>query len=142
MARVSIYLNFQGNAEEAFEFYATAFNSQVTDISRFGDHPTPPGVPSLPEGDLDKIMNMRVEILAGTVLMGTDVLESMGQQVRIGNNTTINLELDSFDEAARLYDVLSQDSTENAPLQEMFWGAWWGVCLDKFGIRWMFNAPA
>jgi len=65
----------------------------------------------------------------------------MRHELRIGNNTTINLEPDSLEETQRLYDALSAGSTEGAPLQEMFWGAWWGTCLDRYGIRWMFIAP-
>lgn len=64
----------------------------------------------------------------------------MGHDLRIGNNVTINLEPDTLDETQRLYDALSGGSTESMPLQPMFWGAQhWGTCLDRFGIRWMFN---
>ena len=142
MSRVSIYLNFQGQTEEAFEFYAQIFGSEVTALSRFGEMPSGPDAPPISPEDLNKIVHAEVEILNGFILMGTDMLESMGHHVRIGNNTTINLESDSIDDAQRLYDALSVDSTENAPLMQMFWGAWWGACLDKYGIRWMFNAPA
>ena len=73
--------------------------------------------------------------------MGTDMLESMGQVLKIGNNTTINLEPDTKEETERLFNALSQGGSDIAPLQEMFWGAYWGCCLDRFGIRWMFNCP-
>jgi PhnB protein len=141
VARVSIYLNFQGQTEEAFGFYAAAFGTQVTALQRFRDVPPSPDAAPLPEADLDKVMHAELSILAGTVLMGTDMLESLGQHTRIGNNTTINLEPDGPQEAQRLYEALSSGATESVPLQEMFWGAWWGVCLDRYGIRWMFNAP-
>ena len=86
-------------------------------------------------------MHVELPILAGHVLMATDMVESMGHALRIGNNTTINLEPDTRDEADRLYAALSEggDETECSPLADMFWGAYWGTCLDRFGIRWMFN---
>jgi PhnB protein len=138
---VSIYLNFMGSTEEAFAFYAEAFGTEVTALQRFGDVPAPEGAPAMSAEDQAKVLHAELPILTGTVLMGTDMLESMGHAVRIGNNTTINLEPDSLEETQRLYDALSAGSTEGAPLQEMFWGAWWGTCLDRYGIRWMFNAP-
>ena len=139
MARVSIYLNFMGNTEEAFAFYADAFGTEVTALQRFGDVPMPEGAPAMSSEDQAKVLHIEVPILAGAMLMGTDMLESMGHELRIGNNTTINLEPDTIEDAQRLYDILSEGSTENAPLQKMFWGASWGVCLDRYGIRWMFN---
>jgi PhnB protein len=71
--------------------------------------------------------------------MATDMLESMGHQVRIGNNTTISLDLDSREEADRLYDALSQGASDATGMNDMPWGAYWGCCLDRFGIRWMFS---
>jgi PhnB protein len=67
------------------------------------------------------------------------MLDSMGQQVRVGNNVTINLEPDSRAELDRLYAALSEGGTDATGLQDMPWGAYWGCCLDRFGVRWMFN---
>ncbi|HEY3880555.1 MAG TPA: VOC family protein [Trebonia sp.] len=75
----------------------------------------------------------------GHVLMATDMLRSMGQQTRVGNNTTLNLEVDSRDEADRLYGALSEGGSEGSPMADMPWGAYWGVVLDRYGIRWMIN---
>jgi PhnB protein len=75
----------------------------------------------------------------GHVLMATDMLRSMGQQTRVGNNTTLNLEVDSRDEADRLYGALSEGGSEGFPMADMPWGAYWGVVLDRYGIRWMIN---
>ena len=140
MARVSTYLNFMGNTAEAFEFYKSVFGTDYVDApTRMGDAPPQEGMPEIDEAEKDMIMHVALPILAGHVLMGTDMIESMGQALQIGNNTTINLEPDSLDETQRLYAQLSDGGSEAMPLQQMFWGAWWGTCLDRFGIRWMFN---
>lgn len=143
MARVSTYLNFMGDTEEAFEFYRTVFGTDyIGEFMRMGDVPSGPGMPELTDAERNMIMHVELPILAGHVLMGTDVLESMGRELRVGNNTTINLEPDTRDEADRLFAALSEGGTDGAGMQEMFWGAYWGTCLDRFGVRWMFNVAA
>ena len=139
MAHVSIYLNFMGNAEEAFTFYRKVFKSEyTTPIMRMGDMPPPPNVPSLSEGDKKKVMHVALPILGGTEIMATDMLESMGHKLIEGNNVTISLNPDTKAEADRLYNELSQGGTDGVAPHEEFWG-YWGTCKDKFGIRWMFN---
>ena len=141
MAKVSIYLNFQGNTEEAFNFYKSVFNTEfIGPVIHNKDIPTPEGMPAFSEEDKNKVMHVCLPILGGVSIMGTDMLESMGHKLVVGNNTTINLEPDSKEETDRLYNLLSQGATECAPMSQQFWG-YWGVCLDKFGIRWMFNFP-
>lgn len=140
MNRVSTYLNFTGDTEEAFTFYASVFGTElVGPITRMGDLPAGPGAPELPESERSKVMHIELPIHAGHVLMGTDMLESMGHELRIGNNTTLNLELDDRAETERLFGLLSDGGTDAAGLQDMPWGAYWGTCLDRFGVRWMFN---
>lgn len=140
MAKVSIYLNFMGNAEEAFNYYKSVFKSEfVAPISRMKDVLLPPEAPKFPENEANKVLNVALPILGGTVLMGSDMLESLGHKLRTGNNITINLEPDSREETVRLFDALTEGATEVMPLQNMFWGAYWGTCLDRFGVRWMFN---
>jgi PhnB protein len=141
VARVSTYLNFMGNAEEAFEFYRGVFGTEfAAPIQRLGD--VPPGGPTLTEAEKQMVLHVELPILGGHVLMATDMVESMGQVLRVGNNTTINLEPDSREETQRLYDALSEGASDCAPLADMFWGATWGTCLDRFGVRWMFNFNA
>jgi PhnB protein len=138
MAKVSIYLNFQGNTEEAFNFYKSVFKTEfIGSVFRMGDMPQE-GMPPLSDEDKNKIMNIALPILGGTVMMATDMLESMGQKLVVGNNTTINLEPDTKEEADRIYGLLSQNGTECVAPHDEFWG-YWGCCLDRFGIRWMFN---
>lgn len=140
MSKVSIYLNFQGNTEEAFHFYKKAFKTEFAGPVMYNkDIPPHEGMPPLPDNEKNKIMHVSLPILGGTHIMGTDMLESMGHKLKIGNNTSINLEPDTREETERLFKALSEGATDVMPLQDMFWGAYWGCCLDKFGIRWMFN---
>jgi PhnB protein len=140
MARVSTYLNFMGTTEAAFEFYRTVFGTEyLAPIQRMGDVPPNPEGPALTDEEKQMVLHVELPILGGHVIMGTDMLESMGHTARIGNTVTLNLEPDTAEETVRLFDALSDGATEVAPLTEMFWGSTWGVCLDRFGVRWMFN---
>lgn len=139
MASVSTYLNFMGNCEEAFARYAEVFGTEPTSMMRVGEMPPMPGGPELPEAEKALVMNVQMPILAGHVIMGTDMLASMGHELHVGNNTTINLELDTRAETERVYAALSDGGTDCSGLQDMFWGSYWGTCLDRFGVRWMFN---
>ncbi|HVM64860.1 MAG TPA: VOC family protein [Acidimicrobiales bacterium] len=138
MARVNTYLNFQGQTEEAFTFYAKVFGTEITMLTRFSDMPA--AVPAdLPAEERDLVMHAELPIIAGHLLMATDMVRSMGQQTRIGNNTTLCLDVDSREEADRVYGALSDGGSEGAPMADMPWGAYWGVILDRYGIRWMVN---
>lgn len=139
MASVSIYLNFMGNTEEAFNQYKKVFNTEFSSpVMRMKDIPQQDGMPSLSEAEKNKVMHVALPILGGTQLMGTDVLESMGHKLIEGNNMTISLNPDTKEDADRLYKELSQGGTEGVAPHDEFWG-YWGTCKDKFGIRWMFN---
>jgi PhnB protein len=139
MASVSTYLNFMGNTEEAFNHYGKLFGTEPTMLMRLGDTGPMPGGPELTDAEKQLIMNIQMPILAGHVLMGTDMIESMGHELKIGNNTTINLEIDTRAEAYQIFAGLSEGGSDCAELSDMFWGALWGTCLDRFGIRWMIN---
>jgi len=143
MSKVSIYLNFQGQTEEAFHFYKSVFGTEFSAPFMYNkDIPSHPGMPPLPENELGMVMHVELPILGGVRIMGTDMLESMGHKIQIGNNTTINLEPDTREETERLFKGLSEGGSGIVPLADQFWGALWGVCLDKYGIRWMFNYTA
>jgi PhnB protein len=139
MAKTNIYLNFQGNAEEAFSCYKSVFNTEwAAPIMRMGDMPEQEGMPKITEAEKNMVMHVALPILGGTNIMGTDMLESLGHRLTIGNNTTISLEIDTKEEADRMYEALSAGGTDCIAPHDEFWG-YWGVCLDRFGIRWMFN---
>jgi PhnB protein len=141
MARVSTYLNFPRNTEEAFNFYKSVFGGEFghDGIARFKDIPPMEGMPPLPEADKNLVMHIELPITGGHVLMGTDAPESMGFTVNNGNNVHINLEPDTREETKRLFDALSAGGKVTMELQDAFWGAYFGSCTDKYGTNWMFN---
>ena len=141
MARTSTYLNFSRNTEEAFNFYKSVFGGEFSGggIARLSDVPNVNGMPPLAEDDKNLIMHIELPIVGGHVLMGTDAPESMGFNVNFGNNIYINLEPDTKPETKRLFDALSAGGQITMELQDMFWGAYYGSCTDKYGVQWMFN---
>jgi len=140
MARVNTYLNFMGKTKEAFIFYKEVFGTEITSLTRMKDMPRPEGAPSLAESDGNLIMNIQMPITNGHVLMATDMIASMGHNLKVGNNVTISLDLDSQEEAEKIYNKLLTNSPENSgPLAPMPWGAIWGSCEDQYGIRWMIS---
>ena len=106
------------------------------------DIPAQPGQPALPDDEREAVMHIELEILGGAVLMGTDMLRSMGHELKIGNNVSLKLEPDTLAEGQRIFDALSDGATDVVPLQPMSWGAHWGVLLDRYGVRWMVNCPS
>lgn len=143
MARVTTYLNFANNTEEAFQFYRSVFKTEfLGPIMRFGDGPPCPDQPAMSGEQAKLVMHVALPILAGHVLMGTDAPESMGFKLNKGNNVYINLEPDTRAETDRLFAALGAGGTVQSPLQDMFWGAYWGSLTDRFGVQWMFNCTA
>ncbi len=143
MAKVSTYLNFPRTTEAAFNFYKSVFGTEFSaPIGRFKDIPPQPGQPPLAEADRDLVIHVALPILAGHELMGTDAPESMGFKVNIGNNIYISLQTDTRTETRRLFDALAAGGKVEMPLQDMFWGAYYGSLTDKFGVQWMFNCES
>jgi PhnB protein len=141
MARVSTYLNFSRNTEEAFNFYKSVFGGEFggAGIMRLGDIPPTEGAPKIADTDKKLIMHIELPITGGHILMGTDAPESMGFVLNKGNNVHINIEPDSRAETKRLFDRLSNGGRITMELQDTFWGAYYGSCTDRFGIQWMVN---
>lgn len=140
MARVSTYLNFRRSTEAAFQFYKSVFGTEFSaPLMRFGDIPSHPEQPPIAEADKQLVMHVELPILGGHVLMGTDAPESMGFKLVEGNNVFINLEPDDRTETNRLFHALAEGGSVEMPLQEMFWGGYFGSLVDRFGMRWMFN---
>ena len=143
MSRVSTYLNFPRNTEEAFNFYQSVFGGEfVGGIHRMSEVPPQEGMPPMADADKNLVMHITLPIIGGHMLMGTDAPESMGFTVVKGNNMYINLEPDTRAETDTLFTALSAGGSVSMPLQEMFWGDYFGSCTDKFGIQWMFNCTS
>lgn len=140
MASVSTYLNFSRNTEEAFNFYKSVFRTEFQgEIMRMGDVPPQEGMLPLAEEDKDLVMHVMLPILGGHQLMGTDAPETMGFKLNFGNNMYINLEPDTREETRRLFNALSAGGKVDMELTDMFWGDYFGSCVDQFGVQWMFN---
>ncbi|WP_258104286.1 VOC family protein [Marinoscillum sp. MHG1-6] len=143
MASVSTYLNFNRNTETAFNFYKSVFGTEfVGPIMRMGEAPAPEGAPPLSEEDKNLVMHVALPTIGGHQLMGTDAAESMGFKLNMGNNIHINLSPDSKEETDKLFAALSAGGMVTMPLEDQFWGDYFGSCTDKFGVHWMFNCPA
>jgi PhnB protein len=135
MATVNIYLNFRGNCEEAFHLYKSVFGGDFPYIGRYKDMPQESG--ACPPADLEKVMHISLPISKETVLMGCDVLEAPGRDLITGNNFAISVNTVSRNEADDVFNGLAAGGTVNMPLNRTFWGAWFGMLTDKFGIQWM-----
>ena len=140
-SRVSTYLNFPGNTEEAFNFYKTVFKTEFSGkgMQRFEDIPATPGNPTIPDNIKKMILHVELPILGGHILMATDAPKEMGMTLTQGNNMHINLEPETRKETKRIFDALSTGGKIHMPLEDMFFGAYFGECTDKFGINWMFT---
>lgn len=131
------YLNFDGNAREAFEFYKKVFGGEFGSIMTFGDMPSGEG-PQPTEQEKSLIMHISLPI-GDFHLMGSDIAPSMGQKLTVGNNIYINLVPDSKEEGQKLFDALSEDGKVEMPFAKQFWGDYFGSFFDKFGVAWMVN---
>ncbi len=136
MATFNPYINLPGNTEEAFNFYKSVFGGEFTAIQRFGDTPV---ADKLSPNEKNKLMHIALPVGKGNMLMGTDALESMGHKLTFGNNFNISIEAESKQEAKRIFDRLSAGGRIETPIHDEFWGAYFGMFTDKFGIRWMIN---
>ncbi|MBS3136603.1 VOC family protein [Candidatus Woesearchaeota archaeon] len=133
MTAINPYLIFNGKAEEAFNFYKSVFGGKFAGIQRFKDMPSSKDVP---KGEEDLIMHVALPIGKGNMLMGSDAPESSGKVI-VGSNSYISVNVDSKAEAKKLFNGLSAGGEIQMPLADMFWGAYFGMLKDKFGVQWM-----
>ncbi len=136
MATLHPYLNFDGNAEEAFNFYQSVFGGEFSYFSRFSDMPESE---SIPENERNRIMHISLPIGNGSTLMGSDIMPSMGHKLIVGNNFYISIDTQGKEEVDRIFSGLSVDGSVEMQPQDTFWGAYFTMFTDKFGIRWMIN---
>ena len=138
MKAVNPYLNFSDNCEAAFNFYKSVFGGEFVTVMRFKDVPSEELDEShqMSDGEAEKIMHVALPIGQETILMGSDVPEGMGA-VTIGTNFAISLSADSEAEATALFNKLSAGGQVTMPLDKAFWGDYFGMLTDKFGVQWM-----
>ena len=139
MHTINPYLNFLGNTEEAFNFYRSVFGGEFAAIVRYKDTPE---AEKIPPADAEKLMHIALPIGKGTVLMGTDDLESMGHKLKAGNNIHLSIAAESKEEVNKLFKGLSAGGKVMVEPADMFWGDYFGMFTDKFGTQWMVSYNA
>ena len=132
---LTIYLYFNGNCREVFEFYRSIFGGEFEMISTFREGPE--DMP-LPEDVLNQVMHVSYPI-GSSVLMGSDMPSEFGPTPVQGSNFSISYTSSSREEADELFAKLSHGGTVTMPMEDQFWGAYFGSCIDKFGISWQLN---
>ena len=136
MLNINAYLHFMGKTEEAMNFYKSILGGEFTIFGRFRDVP---GAENMNPEDQKKIMHISLTTKNGIVIMATDSLESMGQQVNFGNNVHLCIQAESETEVDKLFAALSTGGKVEMPVNKTFWGAYFGMCQDKYGVQWMIN---
>ena len=136
---IAAYITFNGNTEEAFNFYKTALEGELSNVQRFGDSPHGG---QMSDADKKKIMHIALEAPHGVTLMGNDHLDSMGGSFVTGNNFSLSLHPDSEELSDKLFKNLSAGGKVIVPMSKAPWGDYFGMFIDKFGIKWMINHRA
>lgn len=133
--KLNPYLNFNGNAIEAFKFYQSVFGGEMNVMKM----DSAPGLDHLTAEEKEMALHVSIPIGNGQLLMASDCLESLGQTLQMGNNNYISLSPDSREEADRIFNELSAGGAVEMPMEDMFWGDYFGSFKDKFGVCWMIN---
>jgi PhnB protein len=137
VATNSVYLNYTGEAEEAFNFYKSVFGTEfIGGIMRHGDVPLPEGTPALDDATKQMVMNVQLPITGGLTIMASDIPAGMGDPIVPGNNFSIGVHPDTREEADRIFAGLSAGGKVTQPMADQFWGDYYGSFNDKFGIPW------
>lgn len=129
---LSIHLTFEDTCREAFEFYRSIFGGEFSLISSFRDGPGNMGVP---EEELDRVMHVSLPI-GSSVLLGGDACSAFGPAPIMGNNLSISYAAESRERADEVFAKLSDGGMVRTSMRRMFWGAYYGDCVDRFGISW------
>jgi PhnB protein len=135
MATINPYLNFNGNCEEAFNFYKAVFGGEFQNIQRFKEAPSEG---HLLENEGEWLIHVALPIGTDTILMGSDSPSAMGK-VTTGNNFHISIQTESDGETDKVFNGLAADGQVTMPLHQAFWGTRFGMLVDRFGIQWMVN---
>jgi len=139
MPTINTYLNFNGNCEQAFLFYKSVFGGEFSYIGRFAEMPPQENIPPVSPDMANKIMHVSLPISKETLLMGSDTDGEWAPEYKQGNNFSISVNADSREEADKLFAALSDGGLVTMPMAETFWGAYFGMCTDGFGVNWMIS---
>ena len=139
MNTVNIYLTFEGRCEEAFNFYKSVLGGEFSYLGRFKDMPPQEGTPSLSDEMGEKIMHISLPVSNETMLMGSDSGGEWAPKLVVGNNFSVSVTTESKSEADRIFTGLSGGGNITMPLESTFWGDYFGMFTDKFGINWMIS---
>jgi PhnB protein len=142
MTSVNVYLNFNGDCLEAFEFYRSVFGGEFPYVGKFKDMPAGEDGGKMSPEDGEKIMHISLPISKETSIMGSDTGGEWAPSFKQGNNFSISINTDSKEEADRLYNGLSAGGQQTMPMNATFWGDYFGMFTDKFGINWMVSFAA
>jgi PhnB protein len=137
VATINTYLHSDGNTEEAFNFYKSVFGGEFAVFQRYSDVSPQSGCGEVLESEKEKILHVALPVGKDNVLMGTDSLKSMGHQLSTGNNFSISVHTESKEETEKIFKGLSEGGQVTMPLADAFWGAYFGMCKDRFGVQWM-----
>ena len=137
MATTNTYLNFNGNCEEAFNFYKAAFGGEFAYLGRYSDIPADENHP-LPEDEKNRIMHVSLPI-GSSILMGSDSGGEWAPALVQGNNFSVSVSANSKEEADNIFNALAQGEQVTMPLANTFWCDYFGMLTDKFGINWMMS---
>ena len=135
MAIVNTYLYFNGQCEEAFELYSSVFNKDCKYVGRYKDVPQA-ARQNFPDCEDDHIMHIALPISEETILMGSDLIDNSRKEKNIYNNFSLYVSTDSKEEADRIFKLLSKEGDIKLPMSDQFWGSYYGICMDKFGVNW------
>ena len=138
MTTVNVYLTFDGKCEEAFNFYKSVFGGEFSHVSRFKEMPPQDGK-TLPEEMGNKIMHIGLPVSKETMIMGSDTGGEWASSFTKGNNFSISITTDSKENADRIFNGLCEGGKVTMPLADTFWGDYFGMFEDKFGINWMMS---
>ncbi len=136
MLSTNPYLHFMGNAEEAMNFYKSVFGGAFIIFQRYREVP---GGEKLPPADQEKMMHISLVTDKGISFMASDAVDPMGNHLTAGNNYHICIQAESETEVDKLFTGLSKNGMVEMPPNTTFWGAYFAMCKDQFGIQWMIN---
>ena len=138
MAIINVYITFKDNCKEAFDFYKSVFGGEFQNVNTFAEMPQQEGMPPMPEETKNKIMHISLPISKETFLMGSDMVD-WSPAITFGNNFTISVTAQNKEEADRIFNGLAEGGNITMPLENTFWGSYFGMLTDKFGINWMMS---